>query len=188
MDDMKFEVSTIKDADRDDPGENRALAYADIRGYVEDGPQKDRVTICRIWLLKEMNVLTYVYLVDWRLKKYQHDEQVKGLVKEAKQELIQHKKDMVENIFRKAYERYKLEWMAGHGHTLEELFGILQQSISSGEYANITDAFKGFEEGSGFGDELWPDKAQFKDIVWKDRNAMYRLLSDGDFRIWKSLW
>lgn len=58
---------------------------------------------------------------------------------------------------RKAYERFRLQWMLEHGHTLPELINELQKLREEGDpEMSLQALFEDWEFGYGFGSEIWP--------------------------------
>lgn len=57
----------------------------------------------------------------------------------------------------KAYERFKLQWMLDHGHTLKELVQELERLREESDPDMSLEAiFADWEFGYGFGSEIWP--------------------------------
>ena len=69
---------------------------------------------------------------------------------------------------RKAYERFRLQWMLDHGRTLTELIGELQKLRDEGDpEMSLQDLFRDWEFGYGFGSEIWPCFEEFLDVEYK---------------------
>ena len=63
---------------------------------------------------------------------------------------------------RKAYERFRLQWMLDHGRTLSELIGELQKLRDEGDpEMSLQALFRDWEFGYGFGSEIWPCYEEF---------------------------
>ena len=57
----------------------------------------------------------------------------------------------------KRYDRFKLQWMIDHGHTLEELIYELGTFVEESDGAvSVKEAFEEWELNIGFGSEIWP--------------------------------
>lgn len=159
-----------------------ATAYADIDGYTADENESGTV-ICRIWLLNEKRGIYPTYLVDWHYDAYRMNKSVLELVAQAKNDLKRFKQDMVDEVFAKAYERYKLQWMLDHNHTLSELLDILQSCMD--ETGDINNAFNTFECDTGFRSELWACEDEFLETEWENDDYMQRLLAGDEYAIYK---
>lgn len=68
------------------------------------------------------------------------------------------------------YERYQLQWMIDHNHSLSEMMGIIgntanEELSQGGSYQNaliIDEAFSIFESERGFtGSEIWLSEEEF---------------------------
>ena len=69
---------------------------------------------------------------------------------------------------RKAYERFRLQWMLDHGRTLPELIGELQKLRDEGDpEMSLQALFRDWEFGYGFGSEIWPCFEEFLDVEYK---------------------
>ena len=63
------------------------------------------------------------------------------------------------------YEKYQLQWMIDHGHSIAELIDELdrvQMDWSDG-CESVPDIFKAWEAEIGFGGEIWACKPEFED-------------------------
>lgn len=57
----------------------------------------------------------------------------------------------------RTFERFKLQWMLDHGHTLQELFcGMDALSRDYEDLKSIQELFIEWEQNCGFGSEIWP--------------------------------
>ena len=181
---VTFECVHIADTDLKDSDENKALAYADIDGYPADENGQGTV-ICRVWLLREKDGIYPSYLVDWHDNRYRNNRQVTDLIAQVKTDLEQHKENMLDMVLDSAYERYKLKWMMDHGHTLDELLKHVQMEIKEST-KTIADAVSCFENKIGFDGEIWVDKESFQAVEWEDLSYMQELLTDEEYKIWKT--
>ena len=65
---------------------------------------------------------------------------------------------------RELYEKFRLQWMLDHGHTLPELIDELQKlHEESDPNIALQTIFKDWEFGYGFGSEIWPCYEEFLD-------------------------
>ena len=179
---VKFECIHITDADQNDPNERQALAYAEIDGYPVDENAQGTV-ICRVWLMKNKEGIYPTYLVDWHYNGYRENKSVLDLIKQVKTELIKYKDNMVEEVFQSAYNKYKLQWMLDHNHTLDELITKLKAQMKAGS-VNVEEAFINFVNESGFSGELWACQCEFRDTEWEDEEYMRSLLNSDEYAIW----
>ena len=60
-----------------------------------------------------------------------------------------------EELKRKLYEAYRLDWMISHGHTLPELMRELDGCTDDETGSSIQDTFSEWESDFGFRQELW---------------------------------
>lgn len=73
----------------------------------------------------------------------------------------------------KAYERFKLQWMLDHGHTLAELVrGLEQLREESDPDESLESIFADWEYGYGFGSEIWPCFKEFLDCEYKEMEGI----------------
>lgn len=186
---VSFECVHIAEANQNDPDERRALAYADIDGYPADENAEGTV-ICRVWLMREKEGGYPTYLVNWYHDSYRKNELVLELIRQAKKDLNNFFKDtMVEKVFERAYNRYKLQWMIDNGHTFKELLDELQAQMMKSllPAETIKEAFSYFENSLGFdGDHLdiWDCEESFRETEWKDDTYMRKLLTSSEYGIW----
>lgn len=181
---VNFECIHIVDTDWKDDNENHAFAYADIDGYTED-ENDEGVVICRVWLMCGKSSACPIYLVDWHHNGYYNNEAVIEVIKQAKEKLIAHRQNKLEVTFKKAYNRYRMEWMSDNGYTLEDLFGVLQKLMDMGA-ATIRDAFNEFETYKGFGvnNNIWKSEDVFREEDWEKEECMLKLLTEYEYSIW----
>lgn len=184
---VSFECTHFAQADYNDPDERHALAYADIDGYPADEHAEGTV-ICRVWLMKEKDGIYPAYLVDWHWNAYRMNEEVKGLINEAKKELKDYLKTLKDAILAKVYEKYKLKCMLANGFTLDILLEKLQAIMDAGTADSITNALKVFEydmQTANVHQLVWESKDVFSVMEWEDDEYMRDILSMEDYAIWK---
>ena len=82
----------------------------------------------------------------------------------------------------KDYQKYQLQWMIDHGHSLEELIDELDRCKDDWAENNesITDIFKAWEQNIGFGSEIWACQEEAEDCgETKSASRLEIPLSDG---------
>lgn len=85
------------------------------------------------------------------------------------------------NIVKIAYEKYKLDWMIGHDHTLEELIGHLDMMQEEEDSTTVSSLYKDWEYGFGFGSEIWASHDEFMDYEFYDKDYMKALLKEDEW-------
>lgn len=77
------------------------------------------------------------------------------------------------------YEKFQLQWMIDHGHSLRELLEELER-VQYDDPENdahistpVTELFVEWERDRGFGSEIWPCEAEYK-----SREAVERYLEE----------
>lgn len=181
---VNFECTHIADADQSTSDEHSALAYADIDGHPKDEDAAGAV-ICRVWMLKEKQGIYPTYLVNWNYNAYRMNKSVLELITQAKENLREYRQQMMDDLFQKAYSRYKLEWLARNGYTVEMLMKKLQCKLDSAR-PSVQAAFNSFEQdlwGNGGG---WDCEETFRENQWKDSDCMRQLLDVNEYGIWCS--
>ena len=86
------------------------------------------------------------------------------------------------------YEKFQLQWMIDHGHSLRELMEELQSlqyddpEDSDQISTPITELFERWEQDRGFGSEIWPCEAEYEGCEGKDAagGKIILLFSDDD--------
>ncbi len=184
MDYVSFECTHFAEADQGDPDERQAVAYADIDGYPAD-ENKEGTVICRVWLMKEKSGIYPTYLVDWHHNGFRMDKTVLELIDEAKKDLVKFKGDMMMELFRKAYERYKLKWMLENDYTLDRLIGNVQMKLDH-DAKTIKEALESLENDCQFGclGVLYDDTDSFFNHEWQDESYMKDLLTGSEYSLW----
>lgn len=72
------------------------------------------------------------------------------------------------------YEKYQLQWMLAHGHSLRELISELTK-LQCGDPEDsdqistpVADLFAQWEQDCGFGSEIWACEAEWEDAESKE--------------------
>ena len=187
-----FECKTFAPADQGNPDERQAIAYAEIDGY-PTGSTVESAVICRVWLMKEKYGIYPAYLVNWHQDGYRENEEVQGLIKEAKTNLVKYKDDLLERVFVKAYEKYKMKCMLDAGFTLSDLFKRLVPIMNRNPDTTLDEAFAIFE-GEMFCNPAssvhWEPENTFRENEWENEEYMRDLLGAGtyiqsDYLLWQ---
>lgn len=82
------------------------------------------------------------------------------------------------------YEKFQLQWMIDHGHSLRELMEELQNlqyddpEDSDQILTPVTELFKEWETDRGFGSEIWPCEAEYESCEKIERylNELHELV------------
>ena len=85
------------------------------------------------------------------------------------------------NIVKVAYEKYKLDWMIGHGHTLEELMCYLNLMQEEEDSSTVSTLYEDGEYGFGFGGEIWACHDEFMEYEFSDQEYMKLLLTEEEY-------
>lgn len=90
------------------------------------------------------------------------------------------------DISKIAYEKYKLDWMLSHGHTLKDLIyelDLIQSELIQNEMEgeSIASMFDDWEYGYGFSSEIWACYDEFLNAEFRDKNYMRSLLNDYEY-------
>lgn len=80
-----------------------------------------------------------------------------------------------------AYEKYKLNWMLSHGHTLTDLITELENMIEEEPSTSLQSLFEDWEYGFGFNSEIWASYEEFMDNEFWDDEYMCSLLTMNEF-------
>lgn len=92
------------------------------------------------------------------------------------------KEEKIKSMRDSIYEFYKLDWMASHNHTLEELFEQIKEIIVEKSHDNtdavdlVEDSFMSFEIDKGFGGELWACYDEFLECEYLDEDYIDGLI------------
>ena len=88
----------------------------------------------------------------------------------------------MDDIRKKSYELYKLDWMASHGYSLQdiavELANLADEGVSSEELLSE------FEQNGFSGGEIYVSYDEFIDNEYQDMEYMKSLLSKEDFMLY----
>lgn len=91
------------------------------------------------------------------------------------------------SINRTTYERYQLDWMISHGHSLEELFSIMDGIWGDDEYPDDhcpSDCFEDFESDTRFGGELYVCYEEFLGAEYQNKAYVKTLLSPEEYIVY----
>lgn len=101
------------------------------------------------------------------------------------------------------YEKFQLQWMIDHGHSLHELLEELERAQYDDPENDaristpITELFREWEQDRGFGSEIWPCEAEYEsceaverylaelhDLVERENNGESLPESDKKLYVW----
>lgn len=83
-----------------------------------------------------------------------------------------------------AYEKYRLDWMIAHGHSLTELLRDLEFLSREDPDCNLLTLFENWEYDNGFGGELWVCYDEFLESEYKDESYMKELLTEDEYELY----
>lgn len=89
------------------------------------------------------------------------------------------------NIKQIAYEKYKLDWMLKHGHTLSDLMHELDMMQEENQDDSASQLFIDWEYGFGFGSEIWVCFDEFIDNEYQDAGYMKQLLTWEEYEAYR---
>lgn len=89
------------------------------------------------------------------------------------------------DITKIAYEKYKMDWMISHGHTLEELICELNLMQEEEDASTVSTLYKDWEYGFGFGSEIWACYDEFMDYEFTDKKYMKSLLTEDELEMYE---
>ncbi len=61
------------------------------------------------------------------------------------------------------YEKYQLQWMIDHGHSLRELISELSTQQADSPDASVKDLYTDWERDRGFGSEIWACEPEWEE-------------------------
>lgn len=82
------------------------------------------------------------------------------------------------DIVKIAYEKYKLDWMISHGHTLEELVHEEEDSTT------VLSLYEDWEYEFGFGSEIWACYDEFIECEFLDIDYIKNILTKHEYDIY----
>ena len=88
------------------------------------------------------------------------------------------------NISKIAYEKYRLDWMIAHGHSITELLLDLQLMRHEDPESGLTALFRDWECDSGFGGEVWACYDEFMEAEYMDASYMRALLTESEYEMY----
>lgn len=93
---------------------------------------------------------------------------------------------MLQNIKEKAYQKYILDWMKNHNHTIFELMRELDDYfIDCEDEMTIEDKLiYWIKETDGFRGEIWVCRDEFLDNEYEDEDYMKYLLDEDEFALY----
>lgn len=89
---------------------------------------------------------------------------------------------MKKQIKETAYEKYQLDWMIQHGHSIRELLGIFREAMEkNGSTADSGDYVENYFKAHGFDGERFSCYGEFLEAEYTDTQYMLQLLSKNEF-------
>ena len=205
-------IVCVHDATNDNRNKKIVYAYADIapmeHQFNENGieiPEHEQyqhieeTAFCRIYLLKNGE-----FLENWTASqsiRVQADktllETIEQTIEDAKGILMSWLNEKQDDLFEKAYEKYRLMWMQEHNFTMDDIINTLDEMMIGDiddyaePFASVRDAFEHMENVGGIikdgrETEIWVCPDEFYDNEWNDEDCMREILDTDDFALWKS--
>lgn len=72
-----------------------------------------------------------------------------------------------------AYQKYQLQWMIDHDHSLEEMMSEMLATSRDGFDGDVVDLFNEWEFSHGFGGEIWACLGEWEDCEEKNINELW---------------
>lgn len=83
-----------------------------------------------------------------------------------------------------AYEKYRLDWMIAHGHSITMLLRELENMRQEDPERNLLSLFDDWEYGFGFGGEVWACYDEFLETEYQNESYMKALLTDIEYELY----
>lgn len=83
-----------------------------------------------------------------------------------------------------AYEKYQLDWMIAHGHSITELMKELELMRQEDPERGLLSLFEDWEYGYGFGGEVWACYDEFLETEYLDEAYMEALLTKAEYELY----
>lgn len=80
-----------------------------------------------------------------------------------------------------AYEKYKLDWMMGHGYTLVDIMNELDDMQEDEPDTCVSNLFSDWEYEFGFESEIWACYDEFLECEFDDKDYMRTILNDEEY-------
>ena len=99
--------------------------------------------------------------------------------------------EKTEQLFKKAYGRYKLMWMLDHNYTFDDIINTLHEELQDEDGPDdVQTAFAQIEQQGGLihnhkNNSIWACEDEFRECEWNDEFYMEDLLSADDYEYWK---
>ena len=88
------------------------------------------------------------------------------------------------DITKIAYEKYRLDWMIAHGHSITELLRELELMRQEDPERSLLALFEDWEYGFGFGGEVWACYDEFMETEYLDTEYMKALLTESEYELY----
>lgn len=91
-------------------------------------------------------------------------------------------RETIMDITRTAYEKYRLDWMINHGHTLTQLMKYMEilNGIKCNPEESVCRLFEDFNENGNFAGRLWKNYDEFMEAEFMDDEYMAALLTSDE--------
>lgn len=83
-----------------------------------------------------------------------------------------------------AYEKYRLDWMIAHGHSITELMKELELMRQEDPERSLLSLFEDWEYGYGFSSEVWACYDEFLETEYTDAAYMKALLTESEYELY----
>lgn len=83
-----------------------------------------------------------------------------------------------------AYEKYRLDWMIAHGHSIIELMKELELMRQEDPERSLLSLFEDWEYGYGFSSEVWACYDEFLETEYQDESYMKALLTESEYELY----
>jgi len=83
-----------------------------------------------------------------------------------------------------AYEKYRLDWMIAHGHSITELMKELELMRQEDPECSLLSLFEDWEYGYGFSSEVWACYDEFLETEYQDASYMKALLTEAEYELY----
>lgn len=88
------------------------------------------------------------------------------------------------DITKIAYEKYCLDWMIAHGHSITELLRELELMRQEDPERGLLSLFEDWEYGYGFSGEVWACYDEFLESEYLDDSYMKALLTESEYELY----
>ena len=83
-----------------------------------------------------------------------------------------------------AYEKYRLDWMIAHGHSITMLLRELENMRQEDPDRSLLSMFEEWEYGFGFSSEVWACYDEFLETEYQNESYMKALLTEYEYELY----